>query len=217
MLSLTAQQRRRLCTCGSRQLAWRPAMETRCCHCLRLPNDCQCPATSDPAEGCLALDLANVREREGDDPGSERATDARSTPARTAGTTDSSTPRSGTATTAFGSARWSSQRGRACAACYALRTVASGTSMVGSTLRKPQAGCSGPVPAQLGPFPRAASGPSARPGRAPQWRASQSPSTPAASPRRGLPRSADDERWRRRVRGGCSLCAACRAGAGGGP
>jgi hypothetical protein len=35
---------------------------------MRPPDACQCPASRDPAEGCLSLDLANVREQEGDDP-----------------------------------------------------------------------------------------------------------------------------------------------------
>jgi hypothetical protein len=46
---------------------------------------------------------------------------------------------SGMATTAFGSARWSSRSGRACAACCACRTAAPGMRMVGLTLRRPAA------------------------------------------------------------------------------
>jgi hypothetical protein len=38
---------------------------------MRPPDACQCPASSDPAEGCLSLELANVREPDGDDPGCE--------------------------------------------------------------------------------------------------------------------------------------------------
>jgi hypothetical protein len=34
---------------------------------MRIPNACQCPASSDPAKGCLWLELANVREPDGDD------------------------------------------------------------------------------------------------------------------------------------------------------
>jgi hypothetical protein len=29
---------------------------------MRIPDACQCPASSDPAEECLSLDLANLRE-----------------------------------------------------------------------------------------------------------------------------------------------------------
>lgn len=39
-----------------------------CCRCMRLPSDCQCPTTTDPAEGCLGLDLSRLHEPDGDDP-----------------------------------------------------------------------------------------------------------------------------------------------------
>lgn len=42
-----------------------------CCRCIRLPGDCQCPATTNPAEGCLTLDLEHVQELPDDDPDCE--------------------------------------------------------------------------------------------------------------------------------------------------
>jgi hypothetical protein len=57
---LTVQQREQLCNCG-RRLAWWTITDARCCRCMRLPDDCQCPATNDPAESCLGLDLERIR------------------------------------------------------------------------------------------------------------------------------------------------------------
>ncbi len=67
---LTLQQRERLCECG-RRLAWSTLEHAMYCRCMRPPADCRCPATTNPAEGCLALDLERIREPDGDDPDCE--------------------------------------------------------------------------------------------------------------------------------------------------
>jgi hypothetical protein len=67
---LTVQQCTRRCGCG-RRLAWWTTTHAFCCRCMRSPDECPCPATTDPVEGCLGLNLAHVREPAGDDPDCE--------------------------------------------------------------------------------------------------------------------------------------------------
>jgi hypothetical protein len=57
---LTRQQTQQRCQCG-RYLAW-PSTPTghappRCYACMQPAEQCACPPTDQPAEGCLGLDL----------------------------------------------------------------------------------------------------------------------------------------------------------------
>ncbi len=64
---LTVQQETQRCRCGRYLASWTVAHEV-CCRCMCSPTECQCRLTDHPHEGCLSLDLANVREPDGDDP-----------------------------------------------------------------------------------------------------------------------------------------------------
>jgi hypothetical protein len=77
--NLTVQQRMQRCACG-RLLAWSyrdlgtdqtSVADPVCCRCFQPSDTCRCAPTGDPAEGCHALDLEQVRKPDADDPDCE--------------------------------------------------------------------------------------------------------------------------------------------------